>query len=396
MNKFHLTLTATFLLTFTSFAQAQSLTADAKAAWANISGNIVKAAEKMPAEEYAFRPATGVRSYGELIGHIADANIAFCAPLHPEKRTPSGAEKNLKDKAALVNALKDSVAYCSAAYDQLTDAQAAEMVKLFGRDKAKLSVAHQNIAHDNEHYGNLVTYLRIKGIVPPSSEPRQTSALPKIYYDQAHGQMDMIAPANEMLRRLNLEVTSSKQPLTTQALQGHRLVYLRAPSGTFTDDEKNALIGFVKSGGALFLVLDEENRQSLATTGVNDIITPFRLKLTPDTPYVHNCGGIAKSGEINSADREIPYSGGRAVEGGTPFAYQLDKDGKPAQAFAAYQKFDNGGRILVMGEGMASLFLGKPEGVRLTGKDRDPQGTVYWGKDSQVFMAEVFTWLIRK
>jgi len=112
MNKFHLSLTITFLLAFASFAQAQSLTADAKAAWSAISGNIVKAAEKMPAEEYAFRPTTGVRSFGELVGHITDANIAFCAPLHPEKRTPPGAEKNLKDKPALVNALKDSVAYC--------------------------------------------------------------------------------------------------------------------------------------------------------------------------------------------------------------------------------------------------------------------------------------------
>jgi len=62
-------------------------------------------------------------------------------------------------------------------------------VKFFGRDKARLSVLYMNIAHDNEHYGNLVTYLRIKGLVPPSSEPRQTSQLGRLYFDLAHGQM---------------------------------------------------------------------------------------------------------------------------------------------------------------------------------------------------------------
>jgi hypothetical protein len=120
------------------------------------------------------------------------------------------------------------------------------------------------------------------------------------------------------------------------------------------------------------------------------------MKLTPDTPYLHNCGAIAKAGEINSADREIPYSGGRAVEGGTPFAYQLDADGKPGPAFAAWTKVDGGGRVVVMGEGMASIFLGVPGATRLSGKPRDAQGTTYWGKDSFKFMEEVMSWLVKK
>ncbi len=127
------------------------------------------------------------------------------------------------------------------------------------------------------------------------------------------------------------------------------------------------------------------------------MIAPFGLKLTPDLPYLHNCGGIAKAGAINQADREIPYSGGRAVEGGTPFAYVLDKDGKPAEAFAASATPGKGARIVVMGEGMASLLgLGVPEGVRLSGIPRDPRGTKYWGKDSTVFIEEVFAWLVKK
>ena len=92
----------------------------------------------------------------------------------------------------------------------------------------------------------------------------------------------------------------------------------------------------------------------------------------------------------------MPYSGGRAVEGGTPFAFQLDKDGKPAQPFAASKRLERGGRIVVMGEGMASLLLGVPEGRRLTGPPRDAQNTVYWGKDSAIFMEEVLAWLARR
>jgi hypothetical protein len=121
------------------------------------------------------------------------------------------------------------------------------------------------------------------------------------------------------------------------------------------------------------------------------------MKLTPDLPYLHNCGGIATAGEINRAEREIPYSGGRAVEGGTPFAFVLDKEGKRAQAFAASTTLDGGGKVVVMGEAMASVLnLGKPEGVRLSGVPRDPRGTTYWGKDSVIFMEEVIAWLVRR
>src|SRR5262249_61273843 len=96
----------------------------------------------------------------------------FSVPRIAERKAPRDAEKNLTFKADLVKTLKESVGYCNAAIERLTDAQAAETVKFFGRDKARLTVLYMNIAHDNEHYGNLVTYLRIKGLVPPSSESR--------------------------------------------------------------------------------------------------------------------------------------------------------------------------------------------------------------------------------
>ena len=126
---------------------------------------------------------------------------------------------------------------------------------------------------------------------------------------------------------------------------------------------------------------------------MNTIISPFGMRLTPDTEYLHNSGAIAKAGEINAADREIPFSGGRAVEGGTPFAFQLDKDAKPSHPFGAYTRIENGGRIVVLGEGMVSLFLGDANAVRLSGSLNNL--TPYWGKDSASFMEEVLSWLSR-
>jgi hypothetical protein len=170
----------------------------------------------------------------------------------------------------------------------------------------------------------------------------------------------------------------------------------RAPSTPITPEEKAAIIAFVRAGGSLLLVMDENSRQDIGVVGANDLIEPFGLRLTGDTPYLHNTGAIAKAGAIHAADREVPYSGGRAVEGGDPFAHQLDKEGRPAQPFAASKTLPNGARIVVLAEGMASLFLGLPEGQRLTGPPRDAQNTVYWGKDSAIFMQEIVAWLAKR
>ena len=226
----------------------------------------------------------------------------------------------------------------------------------------------------------------------PADALRAQAGTARLVFDQAHGeqpppQMEAVA------KKLGLQVQTSAEAITPKVLEGARILYLRAPSKPFTAAEAEAIVAFVNDGGSLLLVLDEERRQSLEATGVNNFISPFGMKLTPDTEYLHNTGGVAKAGDINKADREVPYSGGRAVDGGTAFAYQLDKDGKPAQPFGAYKRVDNGGRIIVLGEGMASLFLGDPSAVRLTG-DRNGQ-TTYWGKDSAIFMEEVLAWLSR-
>ena len=215
----------------------------------------------------------------------------------------------------------------------------------------------------------------------------------RLVFDLAHGEQPPPALLAPIAQKLGLEVQSSTGPITAAALEGARILYLRAPSKEFTAEEAGAVVAFLKGGGSLLLVLDEERRQSLQTTGVNNLIAPFGMKLTLDTEYLHNTGAVAKAGEINKADREVPFSGGRAVEGGTPFAFQLDRDGKPSHPFGAYTRLPSGGRIVVLGEGMASLFLGDPNAVRLSGDMKNL--TPYWGKDSTIFMEEVFAWLAR-
>jgi hypothetical protein len=221
----------------------------------------------------------------------------------------------------------------------------------------------------------------------------QGTARIRLVFDQAHGEQPPPGQLDAVAKKLGLEIQTSAGPITAGALEGARILYLRAPSKEFTAAEAEAIAGFVKRGGSLLLVLDEERRQSLEKTGVNNLISPFGMKLTPDTEYLHNNGAVAKAGEINNADREVPFSGGRAVEGGTAFAFQLDKEGKPSHPFGAYKRLENGGRIVVLGEGMASLFLGDPNGVRLSGSLNNL--TPYWGKDSAIFMEEVLTWLSR-
>jgi len=139
-------------------------------------GTLVRSAEKMPEENYSFKPVDTVRSYGQIIGHLADAQYLFCSTASGEKSPDLKIEKTKTSKADLVAALKEGFAYCDKVYNSMTDAQATQTVKFFGTDVPKFAVLSVNIGHNMEHYGNLVTYMRIKGIVPPTSE--QQGAMP--------------------------------------------------------------------------------------------------------------------------------------------------------------------------------------------------------------------------
>jgi len=139
-------------------------------------GILLRSAEKMPEENYSFKPVDTVRTYGQIIGHLADAQYLFCSVASGEKNPGLNIEKTKTSKTDLVAALKDAFAYCDKVYDAMTDAAGLQTVKFFGNDAPKYAVLQINVGHNMEHYGNLVTYMRIKGIVPPTSEQNQMPA----------------------------------------------------------------------------------------------------------------------------------------------------------------------------------------------------------------------------
>ena len=142
-----------------------------KFAYGRVKDILLRSAEKVPEENYNFKPTDAVRSFGQIVGHVADAQYLFCSIELGEKNPAPKIEQSKTSKADLIAALKDAFAYCDKAYDGMTDASATQMVKLFGNDALKLDVLTVNNMHNMEHYGNLVTYMRLKNIVPPSSEP---------------------------------------------------------------------------------------------------------------------------------------------------------------------------------------------------------------------------------
>jgi uncharacterized damage-inducible protein DinB len=168
-----LLITSLFIFPLFGQAPADPLSAGQKMLYTMAKNNLIRAAEKMPEENYSFKPVPEVRSFGQILGHVADAQYAFCSAALGEKNPGLNIEKSKTTKADLVQALKEAFAYADKAYDGLTDAQASQIIKVFGRDQAKLTALAFNTVHNMEHYGNLVTYLRIKGLVPPSSEPRK-------------------------------------------------------------------------------------------------------------------------------------------------------------------------------------------------------------------------------
>lgn len=150
--------------------QAQNpLSTELKQSYTGVKNNLIKMSEKMPDDAYSFKPAPEVETFGKRIAHIADANIGGCARVKGETKTVGAASKT--SKADLVAALKESFAYCDGVIDSLTDADALQTVSVGrGGNRTKLSVLWGMVAHSNEMYGYMSVYMRVKGVVPPSSE----------------------------------------------------------------------------------------------------------------------------------------------------------------------------------------------------------------------------------
>ena len=145
-----------------------SVSAEVKRSYNNIKTNIMKAAEKVPDDAYSFTPATTIRPFGALVGHVADAQLGTCSTLNGERKQGTASTKT--SKADLVAALKESFEACDKAYEALTDANASESTGSGRGQRTRIGALYGNIAHDNEMYGTMSVYMRAKGLVPPSSE----------------------------------------------------------------------------------------------------------------------------------------------------------------------------------------------------------------------------------
>jgi len=166
------------LLALAGFAAAQEnpITAHQRHLYKGMKTILITAAEGMPEEKYGFRPVEGVRTFGQIVGHAADANYGFCSSVLGKPNPGLKIEQSKTTKAELIAALKEAFVYCDQAYDALTDATGAELMP-GSTSTPKTGMLTVNIVHTIEHYGNLVTYMRMNGLVPPTSDPELMKSL---------------------------------------------------------------------------------------------------------------------------------------------------------------------------------------------------------------------------
>jgi uncharacterized damage-inducible protein DinB len=145
--------------------------AESKQAYNAIKNNLTRMAEAMPAENYDFKPSADIRSFGALMGHIADAQIRTCSAVNGQPKQSDSSSKT--SKADLVAVLKEAFAECDKAWEDTTDANAFNMISAGRGQRSRLGVLiGTTVTHNNEEYGYGALYLRLKGVVPPSSAGR--------------------------------------------------------------------------------------------------------------------------------------------------------------------------------------------------------------------------------
>jgi uncharacterized damage-inducible protein DinB len=159
-------------------ALSTSMAAVAKAMHTTIRRNLAEAADSMPANDYAFKPTSEVRSFAQVIGHVANANFFFCSQAVGAPFPSKTNAETLTNKADVLKALLDSLKYCDTIYQETTDSNFSEHANVAGlgtksTQTTRGAILMFNTTHNNEHYGNLVVYLRLKGIVPPSTARAQ-------------------------------------------------------------------------------------------------------------------------------------------------------------------------------------------------------------------------------
>lgn len=160
----------TTVLPLDALAQSRGLAQSLVKLHAGVTQNVVEAAEKMPEADFAFTPNKDVRTFGGFVGHVANAAFFYCASATGQPSPNKENFEKVTGKAALVAGIKAAVAFCDGVYKAQTDASLAEVITIGKAQQPRGENLIQNISHINEHYGNLVTYMRLKGMVPPSTE----------------------------------------------------------------------------------------------------------------------------------------------------------------------------------------------------------------------------------
>jgi hypothetical protein len=168
-----------------------------------------------------------------------------------------------------------------------------------------------------------------------------------------------------------------KTDITAKGLEGCDLLFIHIPSAKYTPGEASAISKYLASGGSLFLVMDQDMWSTLEQVNANDLIRPFGIQFGGESPD-SLAGGHTKAGLITDKGLKISYHGARTVTGGTPFCFNDRSDAYP---FGTFKQVENGGKIIVMGDGMVSLYMTSWEGVQ------DYQ--------CQEFMQDVFRWLLK-
>jgi hypothetical protein len=149
-------------------AQAPSISKEAMQGYTGIKTNMTKLAEKVPEAVYGYKPVDSIRTLGALIGHVADAQLGTCSAVNGEAKP--GTASKMTAKADLVAALKASFDECDKAFASLTDTNLTDPIKTRRGERSRLGALMGIIVHSNEEYGYMSVYLRMKEIVPPSSE----------------------------------------------------------------------------------------------------------------------------------------------------------------------------------------------------------------------------------
>jgi uncharacterized damage-inducible protein DinB len=161
---------AGLMISGSALGQGSPLASEVQAAYARVKPNILKAADKMPAEDYSYKPTPDIRTFARVVNHVTEAQMHICGAANHSDPSAAKVPADTADKATIVEALKASFAECDKAYAALTDANMAEMLQAGPVSRSRLGLLWGTVSHDNEQYATLALYLRLKGLVPPSSE----------------------------------------------------------------------------------------------------------------------------------------------------------------------------------------------------------------------------------